>query len=54
VLQLRIAVLQAHVYGSSLLAMLKSMAHRGLFAATVGFPLAKCINGNNKKQTHVL
>jgi hypothetical protein len=30
------------------LAMLKFMAHRGLFVATVGIPLAKCNNGNNK------
>jgi hypothetical protein len=29
------------------LAMLKFMAHRGLFVATVGIPLAKCNNGNN-------
>jgi hypothetical protein len=27
--------------------MLKFMAHRGLFVATVGIPLAKCNNGNN-------
>jgi hypothetical protein len=29
------------------LAMLKFMADRGLFVATVGLPLAKCNNGNN-------
>jgi hypothetical protein len=29
--------------------MLKFMAHRGLFVATVGIPLVKCNNGNNKK-----
>jgi hypothetical protein len=33
------------------LAMLKFMAHRGLFVATVGIPLAKCNNGNNKCNT---